>query len=587
MAGEYEDDRAGRHAGRHALHANRHMASLPQVEGDGEDDASAVPSHDGHGRHASIEGLPEVVRVPKNVPEVVGGDPDTPEPGPREDKDADLLPEKGLGALGWEVASDASREDAEATSEKVPTTSPMSALLPVMHGQGARGRMAAQKSRSGATFSVDTSRRKLPRRRILIMAGCVAGGLAALVALCVIVYHIGAARQAAIARGNQVATMEAVSEDFTKQAYGEATVGALWTSNVTPEVSGTVSEVKYQVGDYVEEGELVLVLSNDALDTAVRDAENKVDEAQEAVDTAQTDLDNTNRSLDEARKQQESAATTTSNTATNNSASTTTTTEGSNASTVTSTQITELENQAATEQTNLDNANKELDNRKEELTKAQEKADRRNVYAPASGSVVAVNAQVGTGYVVPQEATEEDVEQQNGAPLMVIGDLSQFRVTARIPETSINEVDPGQSAFLVASGLSGTKVDASVDSVSDMSYGEVNGQAVFDVDLIVENPPQGLSYGMTGTVTITTDTISDATVIPSSAIYQSEDGSSYVNVVVTYEEGGTQHIRPTYISVLSSHDGRAAVEGVDVGDKVEIPSSDTEESSAVVSSTST
>jgi len=356
-----------------------------------------------------------------------------------------------------------------------------------------------------------------------------------------------------------------VSEDFELRITGSATAYPIDQADVIPQVSGTVSELYVSEGSEVSEGDLVAHLTSSSIEAAVSQAESSVSQAQETVSSREEAVNSLSTSYQEMVKKQAEAkakaieeaikkATSSSSSSTSTS---TATIDESSITTEYDSQVKELEAQVATAISELDSANTALQQAQDELSYAQGEQEKLNVYAPMTGTIVSLDVESGTSYSV------------DSGSIATVADLSQFVVDSQFSESNMAYLAEGQFAEISFEGLGDQMAYAYLASISDVPS-DSDGGTSYSVDFVIEDPPEGLRVGMTGTITVIAETIEGATVIPSNTLYTSNDGGYYVNVVTTYSDGGGQHVTPTYVRVLSQHDGKAAVEGINAGDQLEI-----------------
>lgn len=325
--------------------------------------------------------------------------------------------------------------------------------------------------------------------------------------------------------------------DFTEAVETSGAVKPVTSVVVNPEVGGTIESVNVAEGDTVQEGDVLLTVKNDELDKAIRDAEMGVRNAKLGVSQAQSAY--------------------------------ATTLEAYNTVVETPDDKGSVEYKHGAEASAVDSAAFAVESAKNSLSDAQEaysiavaNAEKRTVRAPKSGSVVAMNAQVG--------ASTDSAANAGG--LIQIADLSQMTVKVQVNEVDISKVSVGQMAKVTFSALPGVELDAQVTRIATVagsgedSSGHGGGVVTYDVSLLIPQPAAELKPGMTANVQIMLQSVPDTLMVPLSCVAMDEAGGSYVMVVTDYETGAAER-RP--VSVRASNQTTAAIEGdVDEGDKV-------------------
>lgn len=325
--------------------------------------------------------------------------------------------------------------------------------------------------------------------------------------------------------------------DFTEAVETSGAVKPVTSVVVNPEVGGTIESVNVAEGDTVQEGDVLLTVKNDELDKAIRDAEMGVRNAKLGVSQAQSAY--------------------------------ATTLEAYNTVVETPDDRGSVEYKHGAEASAVDSAAFAVESAKNSLSDAQEaysiavaNAEKRTVRAPKSGSVVAMNAQIG--------ASTDSAANAGG--LIQIADLSQMTVKVQVNEVDISKVSVGQMAKVTFSALPGVELDAQVTRIATVassgedSSGHGGGVVTYDVSLPIPQPAAELKPGMTANVQIMLQSVPDTLMVPLSCVAMDEAGGSYVMVVTDYETGAAER---RSVSVRASNQTTAAIEGdVDEGDKV-------------------
>lgn len=328
-------------------------------------------------------------------------------------------------------------------------------------------------------------RRAARRRRKLIRRGIAAGVVVALLA--------GGATATYVLSREPEPVYEPVTDIAFSGTYQDAvsaagSLEALSSTVISPTVDGTISEVRVSAGQTVAQGDTLLVISNPDLDAAV-------EEAKRAVQAAQADLAAAKRARTDAynaaQEQQETSAP----------------------------DLPAADDAVAAAERALEGARAGLD-------QAVAKAAERVVSAPISGSVIAMNAQVGAS-----PAGSPDGNDGASGPLMQIADLSQMKVTVQVSEQDIARVAVGQAAQVTFPAFSDLTCDGTVQAIASVATGAGGGygdpgSVTFAVDILIPEPDPRLKPGMTAQVTLITQQLDDVVMIPSVAL-QTDDGTAY------------------------------------------------------------
>lgn len=370
--------------------------------------------------------------------------------------------------------------------------------------------------------------RRARRRKKAIAAGVVGG----VVLAAGIAWAVMTSTSSQPAEEAPLQTIPLMREEFSESVQATGTAQPLTSVVVTPEADGVIASVDVALDDAVAEGQVLLTIRNDELDRAVKQAELDLRTKRAENDAVQKAY---NELYYAAREEGTDEAW-----------------DAANA------KLIELE----TSRLNLEIAQDAYDD-------AVATAAGRTVKAPASGSVVALNAvtgaSVGTG-----GTTSSGAEGGGSGPLVQIADLSQMTVKVQVNEVDISRIAVGQAARVTFSALPGTMLDAQVTRISTTAtadpYGGSGGVVTYDVELLIPEPAPELKPGMTASVEILMQSVPDALTVPVSAL-MTDDGVSYYVYVMSDPE--TEAVERRDVSVPAQSDTTAVIEGdVSEGDLV-------------------
>lgn len=356
------------------------------------------------------------------------------------------------------------------------------------------------------------------RRKKLIRRG-IAVGVVVAIALIVIIATLVINAQPA---GTNGPVTDMVTEGtFTTTVEAKGQLKPISASVVSPSVDGTVEKINVQAGQSVNEGDVLMTIKNDALDSAVS-------EAQRAVAAAQEDLNNAKVALAAAQ------------------AAPTTDSDGSTGPSDANANA----NAVSTAQRNLASAQATLE-------QATAKAAERTVKAPSSGNIVELNAKVGatvTGGTIMGEG-----DTSGGKQCMQIADLSKMKVTVQVGEKDIAKIAVGQSANVTYPAFPDIVSQGTVTAIASVANSDSNsggGSVTFNVDILIEAPDSRLKPGMTAEVSVVTEKLDDVVMVPTMAL-MTEDGEHYYVNLATDSEG--KKTRRVKVTVVTQNDNEAVV----------------------------
>lgn len=357
------------------------------------------------------------------------------------------------------------------------------------------------------------------RRKKLIRRGIAVGVVVAIALIAIIATLVINAQPA----GTNGPVTDMVTEGtFTTTVEAKGQLKPISASVVSPSVDGTVEKINVQAGQSVNEGDVLMTIKNDALDSAVS-------EAQRAVAAAQEDLNNAKVALAAAQ----AAPTTDSDGSTGPSDA------NANANAVSTAQRNLASAQAALEQ-------------------ATAKAAERTVKAPSSGSIVELNAKVGatvTGGMIMGESDTSGSKQ-----CMQIADLSKMKVTVQVGEKDIAKIAVGQSANVTYPAFPDIVSQGTVTAIASVANSDSGsgsgGSVTFSVDILIEAPDSRLKPGMTAEVSVVTEKLDDVVMVPTMAL-MTEDGERYYVNLATDSKG--KKTRRVKVTVVTQNDNEAVV----------------------------
>lgn len=362
--------------------------------------------------------------------------------------------------------------------------------------------------------------KRVERRRKKLIRRGIAVGVVVTIALIAIIATLVINAQPA---GTNGPVTDMVTEGtFTTTVEAKGQLKPISASVVSPSVDGTVEKINVQAGQSVNEGDVLMTIKNDALDSAVS-------EAQRAVAAAQEDLNNAKVALAAAQ----AAPTTDSDGSTGPSDA------NANANAVSTAQRNLASAQAALEQ-------------------ATAKAAERTVKAPSSGSIVELNAKVGatvTGGMIMGES-----DTSGGKQCMQIADLSKMKVTVQVGEKDIAKIAVGQSANVTYPAFPDIVSQGTVTAIASVANSDSGsgsgGSVTFNVDILIEAPDSRLKPGMTAEVSVVTEKLDDVVMVPTMAL-MTEDGEHYYVNQATDSEG--KKTRRVKVTVVTQNDNEAVV----------------------------
>lgn len=210
--------------------------------------------------------------------------------------------------------------------------------------------------------------------------------------------------------------------------------------------------------------------------------------------------------------------------------------------------IAELENSSLDIQ--IENQRNKVEQSRLDLNNKVKVIDNLAVYAPITGTVIALNLNEG-----------ENV--QTNTVIATISDYSALEAIITVDELDVIKLEIGQQAIITSQAIPGEKFTGEVSKIAHEGVAK-DGVATFDVTLKVNEPKQ-LRAGMTINADIVSASKNDALLLPIEAVQQRGDKK------IVLLKGGNQEDKPTPREVklgLVTENTVEITEGVKEGDVV-------------------
>lgn len=363
--------------------------------------------------------------------------------------------------------------------------------------------------------------KRAERRRKKVIHRAIAAGIAAAIV-------IGGAVTILALNHQPEQLMEPIT-DIAMQGTFSTTVDAkgalqpMSSTVITPEVTGQIESINVVAGQTVNEGDVLMTIKNPELDRAIAEADRALRQAKSELSAAQQAL---------------------------NAAKAAPTLPGDEGAMPSAGDIAGAQQAVNAAQAGVESAQAAYDD-------AVAKAALRIVKAPAAGSVVALNAQVGA------DLSEGPGDSGATGPLMQIADLSKMKVTIQVEEQDIASVAIDQTASIICPAFPDLVLSGRVASIASIASGDSTsmsydgmGSPTFAVDVLIDAPDARLKPGMTAEVSLTTQQIDNVVMVPTSALLTDDGESYYVNVEKDAESHETERVD---VEVVAKNDEFAVV----------------------------
>ena len=382
------------------------------------------------------------------------------------------------------------------------------------------------------------------------------------VAACLLLYSCGKREEAPAAAEGEAATPVQVAKVTTgsidRVIEADAVLWPIQQSSLMPKISAPVRQFYVNRGDHVKAGQLVATLENRDLVAAEHESTANLAQAQagyrtvsqatvaEDLTKAQSDVNSTRQALEAAQKVYDSRVDLLN--------------QGAIArKLVDDAKVALVQAQAASE-----NATRHLQvvqniSRKEQVTSAQAQVDAaqaRNQSAQAQVSYSELRSPV-TG-VVSDRAIFQGEMASAGTALITIVDVSQVIAKANLPVTDAADLKVGMSATVSFNG------EDTPGRVTVVSPAVDPNTTTVQVWVQAANPGERLKPGSAVHLSIKAGTLNKVTLIPATALLNSDEGGQKVMVI---DSKLVAHERPVQVGVRQG-DKAQVTKGVNEGEQV-------------------
>ena len=286
-------------------------------------------------------------------------------------------------------------------------------------------------------------------------------------------------------------SVQSIEENVTYTGELKASLA----TSVSAKVSGNVQTTFCEVGDYVNEGDILLQIDRTdyqlQYDQAYASYRSVVSQSGTLIATAQIEYNNAKTNLDNQRVLYDNGA------------------------------ISKIAYDSA--ETRFINAEINLNSAKEQsgvttaeaaLNAAENSLGYTTIYAPVSGYVATKNASIGQ-MISP------------GIEIFSIKNTETVDAQINVNESVISKISVGSKAIVSVESV-GETIEATVTTASPTKNPQTG---MYNVTVTIENEEGILKDGMFADITLTLSDSVDAMVVPSNAVFEDVDGKKYVYIV--------------------------------------------------------
>ena len=428
------------------------------------------------------------------------------------------------------------------------------------------------------------------------------------------------ARKAMAEKMSQVETTTVTKQNLVDSISVTGTVNSADARDVSAIASNVeVETVNYKVGDYVNEGDVVVVLDSSELERKLKEAQNSqalseynenksietasesytqavedgTDDYSKAVKNeaqAKEDLQDAEGDLSsaaEALKRQEErvselqasydAQTDVAKKAeleTELSAAKAEYTSRHQAYTAAKEAEEKASDAYETAAENLETATKQNDRNISNAADSLEKAQMQKTYSNDSSDQSIDNYQEQieactvtapiSGVITAMNVEEGDTYLGEGKALFTIADEQNYIVSASVDEYDISSISADMTAAVIVEALGEDELAGKVSFVSPVATTSNAGSSSYSIEIALDEPNSNLRIGMTAKASIVKDAVYDVLTVPYDCVTADEDGNFYVNI----DQNGEKTQVPVTVGMESDYYIEISGDGIDENTKV-------------------
>ncbi|HBQ61805.1 MAG TPA: efflux RND transporter periplasmic adaptor subunit [Balneolaceae bacterium] len=277
------------------------------------------------------------------------------------------------------------------------------------------------------------------------------------------------------------------SVEATQARFGSLPLVERFSGNVKaenqvtlyPEISGVVSEVFVQNGDFVEKGEALLRLNTQVLEQQLQQAKAGLKINQAQLKQAKANLARTKADYNRVKQLEEKDLTS-------------------------QVEVEQAEAELLSAEADVELSEAQVEQSQSQVIQQEEELSKAVIRAPITGSIGRRNAEVG-------------MQVNTGTQLFLIGDLSKLKIEIVLTENMLNSINVGQSARILVNGNNqNTVLNGKVSRISPF-LNEITRSTTAEID--VNNSEGLLRPGMFVPVDVLFGETQQSTLIPTSALY--------------------------------------------------------------------
>ena len=339
-------------------------------------------------------------------------------------------------------------------------------------------------------------------------------------------------------RGASVRMEEVGRQDLVATVTASGQIEPKRSVDISADITGRITYIPVEEGDWVERGDLVLRIQPSQYEAAVARARAMLASAEASALQARANRDQARRARDRSRQLREQ-----------------------DVNLVSDEQLEQAETQYEVAEALAVSARHQVAQAQAGLDEAQEQLAKTVLRAPMSGQVTRLAVEEG------EVAVPGTFSRETGL-LMTVSDLSVIQVKVRVDETDVVRLHLGDSAEVTIDAFPDTTFTGRVTMISQSAVrglaqtsGGTNQAVDYDVEVTLDDPPEGVRPDLSATAKVITATRDSALSIPIIALTVREHERISTETAPQDTTAGSEEMEGVFVV----RDGKAEFRPVTVG----------------------
>ena len=339
-------------------------------------------------------------------------------------------------------------------------------------------------------------------------------------------------------RGASVRMEEVGRQDLVATVTASGQIEPKRSVDISSDITGRITYIPVEEGAWVERGDLVLRIEPSQYEAAVARARAMLASAEASALQARANRNQARRARDRARQLREQ-----------------------DVNLVSDVQLEQAETQSEVAEALAVSAQHQVAQAQAGLDEALEQLAKTVLRAPMSGQVTRLAVEEG------EVAVPGTFSRETGL-LMTVSDLSVIQVKVRVDETDVVRLHLGDSAEVTIDAFPDTTFTGSVTRISQSAVrglaqtaGGTNQAVDYDVEVTLDDPPEGVRPDLSATAKVITATRDSAISIPIIALTVREHERISTETAPQDTTAGPEEMEGVFVV----RDGKAEFRPVKVG----------------------